>query len=230
MEVPGLPPGMQELLGQLLGGDPADMLRPAGAALAGLQAGQVIGQLAQQLSGAYDLGIPTAPRAEAHLIAVNIHEAFEGYDLDPTEVAVALALTEGAHRRLYHAVPWLEAHVASLVARFAAGTVVDEDRLREIADEVMLGVDPEDPESLRAAMERAAGFRRQIQRSLDFGRIGEGCCRERPLTSHLGAGVRSEEGTDSVPLDPASPDSAYLHLRLTRSHPSGWECRRYRPD
>ena len=155
----GLPPGFDELVQQLMGGDPGAMLRPAGAALAGLQAGQVIGQLAQQLLGQYDLGIPTAPRSEAHHLAVNVTESFDGYDLDLTEVAVVLALTEAAHRRLYHAIPWLEAHVASLVTRFAAGTVVDADRLREVSEELMMGVDPEDPDALRAAMERAAGFR-----------------------------------------------------------------------
>jgi putative hydrolase len=160
--IPGLealPPGIADLLGQLLGGDPADLLRPAGAAVAGLQAGQVIGQLARQLFGAYDLGIPSAPRAEAHLLPVNVAEAFDGYELDPTEVAIVLALGEAAHRRLYHAVPWLEAHVQSLVARFAAGTTVDEQRLRELSDDLLVGVDPEDPEALRAAMERAAQVR-----------------------------------------------------------------------
>ena len=155
----GLPPGIGDLLGQLLGGDPADLLRPAGAAVAGLQAGQVIGQLARQLFGAYELGIPTAPRAEAHLLPVNVAETFDGYELDPTEVAIVLALGEAAHRRLYHAVPWLEAHVQSLVARFAAGTTVDEQRLRELSDELMVGVDPDDPDALRAAMERAAQVR-----------------------------------------------------------------------
>jgi putative hydrolase len=155
----GLPPGFTQLIGQMMSGDPAEMLRPAGAAIAGLQAGQVIGQLARQLFGAYELGIPTAPRAQAHHLAVNVAEAFEGYDVDPTEVAVALALHETALRRLYHAVPWLEAHVQSLVARFAAGTRVDAERLRTMTDELMFGVDPEDPEALRSAMERAASFR-----------------------------------------------------------------------
>jgi putative hydrolase len=160
--VPGmeaLPPGFADLVRRLLAGDPGEMLRPASAALAGLQAGQVIGQLSRQLLGSYDLGIPTGPRAEAHHLAVNVAETFEGYELDLTEVAVVLALDEAAHRRLYHAVPWLEAHVGSLVARFAAGTTVTEERLREVSDELMLGVDPDDPEALRAAMERAANFR-----------------------------------------------------------------------
>jgi putative hydrolase len=156
----GLPPELGALVGNLGlgGGDLAGMLRPAGAALMGMQAGQVIGQLARQLLAQYDLGIPTAPRAEAYQVSVNVAEVFDGWDLDPTEVAVTLALTEAAHRRLFHAVPWLEAHVQSLVARFAAGTTVDAQRMRELSEELLLGVDPEDPDSLRQAMERAGNF------------------------------------------------------------------------
>lgn len=154
-----LPPGLEGMIEQLMGQDPGAMLRPAGAALAGLQAGQVIGQLAQQLIGQYDLGIPTAPRDQAHHLAVNVAEDLEGYGLDLTEVAIVLALTEAAHRRLYHAVPWLEAHIHGLVAQFAAGTVVDARRLQELSEELMTSIDPEDPDSLRAAMEKAAGLR-----------------------------------------------------------------------
>lgn len=155
----GLPPGFADLLGSLTGQDLGALLRPAAAMLAGLQAGQVIGQLSRQLLGQYELGIPTAPRSEAVWLAVNVADAFEGYDLDPTEVALVLALGEAAHRRLYHAVPWLEAHVHALVAHFAAGTEVDAGRLRELSDELMLGLDPEDPEALQEAMRRAASFR-----------------------------------------------------------------------
>ncbi|MFA9444409.1 zinc-dependent metalloprotease [Egicoccus sp. AB-alg6-2] len=155
----GLPAGLGDFIANLGGMDLGAMLRPAGAALMGLQAGQVVGQLARQLLGQYDLGIPTAPRAEAYLLGVNVHAEFDGWDLDPMEVAVVLALTEAAHRRLFHAVPWLEAHIQSLVARFAAGTTIDAERMREVSEELMLGVDPDDPDSLRAAMERAAGLR-----------------------------------------------------------------------
>lgn len=151
-----IPPAFRELLQGLSGEQLTGMLRMAGAALVGLQAGQVIGKLARQLLGQYDLGIPTAPRAEAQLLAVNVEETFAGYDADPTEVAIVLALTEGAHRRLYHAVPWLEAHVHGLVARFAAAAEVDVERLQELAQDLMVGVDPDDPDSLREAMEKAA--------------------------------------------------------------------------
>jgi putative hydrolase len=158
----GAPPelaGLEGLLGSLGGMDLGAMMRPMGAMLAGLQAGQVIGELSRQLLGQYELGIPTAARAEAHLLAINAEEAFDGWDLDPTEVAITLALTEAAHRRLYHAVPWLEAHISSLVARFAAGTQVDAERLQEMSQELMTGVDPDDPEALEDAMARAADFR-----------------------------------------------------------------------
>jgi putative hydrolase len=188
--VPGmesLPPGIADLVQQLMGGDPGDLLRPAGAALAGLQAGQVIGQLAQQLTGQYELGIPTAPRSEAHHLAVNVTDVFAGYDLDLREADLVLALHETAHRRLYHAIPWLEAHVQSLVARFAAGTTVDEQRLRELSDELMLGVDADDPDALRAAMERAAGFR--IRPTADQQRILE---RLQTLVCLVGAWARHE--------------------------------------
>jgi putative hydrolase len=154
-----LPPHIVEGMRQMLGGDVEGMLRPAGALLAGLQVGQVVGRLAGQLLGQYGLGIPTAPRGQAFAIAPNIHEAFDGYGLDETEVAVALAVDEAAHRRLYHAIDWLEPHLHGLVRTFAAGTDLDVDRLRSVAEELVAGVDPDDPEQLRAAMEQAARMR-----------------------------------------------------------------------
>ncbi len=154
----GMPPALAQMMGNM---DLSAMLQPLAATMAGMQVGQVVGQLARQLLGQYDLGIPTAPRAQALRIAVNAHEVFDGWDLDMREVSVALALHEAAHRRLFHAVPWLEAHVHGLVAQFANGTRVDPEQLQGMAEELMLGVDPEDPESLQEAMNRAADFRLQ---------------------------------------------------------------------
>ncbi len=149
--------GLGQLLGQM--GNLSDMLRPVGAMLTGMQTGQIIGQLARQLIGQYELGIPTAPRAAAYHLAVNVEDVFGEWELDATEVDLVLLLGEAAHRRLYHAVPWLEAHVHGLVAQFANGTEVDAERLQQLGQELMLGVDPNDPESLQHAMERAADFR-----------------------------------------------------------------------
>ena len=140
-------------------GDPATLMRPAAAALTALQAGQVIGTLARQVVGHHDLGIATGPAGTAGLVAVNVAEAFDGYDLDPAEVAVVLAVTEAAHRRLHHAVTWLDAHLDALVARFAALTEIDEERMREVAEAVQQDLDPDDPESFARAIERAGRLR-----------------------------------------------------------------------
>ncbi|MGA1775158.1 MAG: zinc-dependent metalloprotease, partial [Nitriliruptoraceae bacterium] len=95
----------------------------------------------------------------AGLVAVNVAEAFDGYDLAPAEVAVVLAVTEAAHRRLHHAVTWLDAHLDALVARFAALTEIDEERMREVAEAVQQDLDPDDPESFARAIERAGRLR-----------------------------------------------------------------------
>ncbi|MBW3620764.1 MAG: zinc-dependent metalloprotease [Actinobacteria bacterium] len=147
-------------LGGLLGGlgDMSAMLQPMGAMLTGMQAGQVIGQLARQLLGQYELGLPTVGRATAVSIPVNLEEAFGGWDLDPMEVAISLALHEAAHRRLYHAVPWLEAHLHGLIAQFANGTQVDAEKLQELS-RGMMGIDPDDPEAMQDALQRAGDFR-----------------------------------------------------------------------
>jgi putative hydrolase len=214
----GLPPGFEQLLGEMLRGDPGELLRPAGAVIAGLQAGQVVGQLARQLLGAYELGIPTAPRSQAHHLAVNVAETFEGYELDPTQVAIALALHEAALRRLYHAVPWLEAHVQSLVARFAAGTQVDADRLRDLSDELMFGVDPEDPEALRAAMERAAAFR--LEPTAEQERVLE---RLQGVVCLVGAWARHEVGRAVEGRLPGLPRIAEVLRRRRATRGDGEE-------
>jgi putative hydrolase len=155
----GLPELLRTTLDAMGGGDPGVLLRPAAASLNALQAGQVIGTLARQVHGHRDLGVPTAPSSHAGLVAVNIAASFEGYDLDEEEVAVVLAVTEVAHRRLHHAVAWLDTHVESLVSRFAAAMTVDEEQLRRVAEQVQDELDPDDPEDFSRALERAARLR-----------------------------------------------------------------------
>jgi len=139
--------------------DPSAALRPAAATMNALQAGQVIGTLARQVHGHRDLGVPTAPRSTAGLIAVNVAETFDGYDLDATEVAVVLAVNEAAHRRLHHAIGWLDEHLIRLIGRFAAAMTVDESQLRGLAEQMEQELDPDDPDAFRRALERAARLR-----------------------------------------------------------------------
>ena len=139
--------------------DPGEALRPAAATLNALQAGQVIGTLARQVHGHRDLGVPTAPRSTAGLVAVNVADTFDGYDLDLTEVAVVLAVTEAAHRRLHHAIGWLDEHVIRLIGRFADAMTVDESQLRGLAEQMEQELDPDDPDAFQRALARAARLR-----------------------------------------------------------------------
>ena len=151
--------GLGPLAGLLGGMDPGQLLRPVGATLAGLQAGQVLGELAGNLLHGTELGIPTGPRSTALFVAPNIAATFGDWEVDETEVMIVLALHEAANRRLFHAVTWLEGHVHELVATFAAGTEVDADQLQRMTEELLHGVDPSDPEQLQEAMQSAAGLR-----------------------------------------------------------------------
>ena len=155
----GLPDLLRTTLDAMRGQDPGALLRPAAASLNALQAGQVIGTLARQVHGHRDLGVPTAPGAHAALVAVNVTESFEGYDIDPEEVAVMVAVTEVAQRRLHHAVGWLDSHMESLIERFADAMTVDEEQLRRVAEQVQEDLDPDDPEGFGRALERAARLR-----------------------------------------------------------------------
>lgn len=151
-----LPEQLQELVAGI---DMGVMVKSLAASTSGLQAGMALGNLSRQLLAAHDLGVPTAGRGQAVAIAVNLADTFDEWELDLEEVAVAVMLHEEAHRRLFHAIPWLRAHVESLVAMFANGTDVDPQRLQDLLSDAMLGVDPDDPESMAAAMQRAGQFR-----------------------------------------------------------------------
>jgi putative hydrolase len=151
--------GLGPLAGMLQGVDLGAAMRPMSAMLSGMHAGQALGQLARQLLTSTELTVPTAPRGTTVVVVPNVGEAFGGWDLDVRETTMTLALQEAAHRRLFHAVPWLEGHLHDLVAQFAAGMEVDGETLQAMAQDLMVDVDPEDPASLEQAMERAGEFR-----------------------------------------------------------------------
>lgn len=151
---------MPEQFAALLEGvDLGQVVRAAATGMAGLQAGMALGRLSGQVLASHDLGVPTVARDAAVAVAANLAATFDGWGVDPEEVAVAVMLHEEAHRRLFHAVPWLRAHIESLVALFANGTDLDQSRLDQLLSEAMVDVDPEDPESLATAMQRAGQFR-----------------------------------------------------------------------
>jgi putative hydrolase len=156
--------GMSAALGKALpselaamSGQMAQAMSSMGALLYGVQIGTVAGHLAGQLLGTYDLGVPTVDPRMIATVGDNAARLAADYDFDPTEFRYWLALREAAHRRMFAGVRWLRPHLADLIGRFAAEADFDPGALFEGLGG--MGLDPTDPEALRAALEGPDAFR-----------------------------------------------------------------------
>lgn len=157
-DFPDLPAGFSDLLKQFMSQDPGQFLAPAARALAGLQAGQILGALATRLLYQHEFGLPTASHTDAYLLMGNVTESFDGYGLDMRDVTVAIALEEAAYRRVFQAIPWLNAHLRGLFEAFACGIVIDQELLERLSREFVGELDVTNEAELKHAMEQAARF------------------------------------------------------------------------
>ena len=133
----------------------APMLRQLGGAMIGGQTGTAVGELAQEMVGSTDIGLPLGPEGTAALLPSGVTAFGEGLSVDIGEVRLFLALREAAHHRLFGAVPWLRQHLFGAVDAYAAGITVDMNRLRE----AMPDIDINNPEALREALAGETLFR-----------------------------------------------------------------------
>ncbi|GAB2493109.1 zinc-dependent metalloprotease [Nocardiopsis aegyptia] len=143
-----LPEEMQSVAGPLLG-----MVQQMGGMMVGQQAGQAIGELAREVTGTTDIGLPLAGEGNAALLPPGVARFSEGLEIPDDEVRLYLAAREAAVHRLYSHVPWLRSHVSRLVEEYAAGMSFDvsglEDKLGEI--------DLTNPEALQEALSGGVG-------------------------------------------------------------------------
>src|SRR5215470_3374866 len=133
----------------------APMLRQLGGAMIGGQTGTAVGELAQEMVGSTDIGLPLGPEGTAALLPAGVTAFGEGLSVDIGEVRLFLALREAAHHRLFGHVPWLRQHLFGAVEAYAAGITVDMNRLRE----AMPDIDINNPEALREALAGETLFR-----------------------------------------------------------------------
>lgn len=144
--IPGMPAGVLHGLGGSL--DPAQMMRRLGSAVFGMQIGQAAGTLSREVFGATDVGLPLVDGSATVLLPTNVTAFAEGLDAPLHEVRQFLAVREAAHARLFTHVPWLRAHLLSIVERYARGITIDLDVLEEqVAD-----IDLADSDALRSAL------------------------------------------------------------------------------
>ncbi len=138
-----VPAEMRQMAGPLLG-----VIQRMGGAMFGGQVGQAIGELATEVVGSTDIGLPLGPAGTAALLPANVGAFGEGLGVPADQVRLYLALREAAHHRLFAHVPWLRAHLLGAVEAYSRGIKVDTSRLEEAVGRL----DPSDPEAMQAAL------------------------------------------------------------------------------
>jgi putative hydrolase len=131
------------------------MMKQVGGAMIGGQVGAAVAELAGEVTGSFDIGLPLGPKGTAALLPSGVAAFGAGLSLDAGEVRLYLALREAAHHRLFAHVPWLTAHLFGAVEAYARGMTVDLSRL----EEAMPQVDLSNPEALRDALAGGELFR-----------------------------------------------------------------------
>src|SRR6266566_3882676 len=155
-----VPEEVRQALGALGGGAGglgglAAMMRQLGGAMIGSQTGTAVGELAREVIGSADIGLPLGPEGTAALLPAGVAEFGRGLSVDAGEVRLFLALREAAHQRLFAHVPWLRAHLLGAVEQYASGISVDMARLQEAIPDV----DITNPEALSEALSGEGLFR-----------------------------------------------------------------------
>src|SRR5580658_4608682 len=133
----------------------AGMMRQIGGAMIGSQTGTAVGELAREVVGSTDIGLPLGPEGVAALLPAGVAQFGQGLSVEVGEVRLFLALREAAHHRLFAHVPWLRAHLLGAVEQYASGITVDMARLQEAIPDV----DITNPEALRDALAGEGLFR-----------------------------------------------------------------------
>lgn len=132
-------------------GPAAEMLRPLGPAMAGMQLGTLVGSLAGWALAGYDTGLPLRGDAISFIVP-NIDRFVASNEFDPRSVRLWVALEEVAHRAIFR-VPFASEAVVGRLHALAATMRVSPDRLTELMsgmDLSTLGSEGVDPQRLAA--------------------------------------------------------------------------------
>lgn len=167
-------------------GPAAEMLKPLGPALAGMQLGTLVGSLAGWAMAGYDTGLPLRGDDTISYIVPTIDAFIARQGFDSRDVRLWVCLEEVAHRAIYR-VPFTVDGVIARLTSLASTMRVAPDRLMELMGGMDLsemgrsGIDPErlaslfDTPETRAATEELAallgvvcGYRRLlVERAAD---------------------------------------------------------------
>lgn len=138
--LPGMA-GMEQML--------RPMLRSSGASMFGLQLGQGLGQLAAEVVGVTDIGLPLNEPGHVALLPTNVAAFGAGLEQSTTDVTLYLALRECARQRLFASATWLREQMLVLVEQYAQGITIDTSALEQAVGQI----DPSNLEELSATLE-----------------------------------------------------------------------------
>ena len=119
------------------------MFRQIGGAMIGSQTGTAVGELAREVIGSTDIGLPLGPAGTAALLPAGVADFGQGLSVDTREV------------RLFAHVPWLRAHQLGAVEQYASGITMDMARIQQAMPEV----DLTNPAALQEALSGEGLFR-----------------------------------------------------------------------
>ena len=130
-----------------------DALSRLSGSLFSIQLGQVVGQLASEVTSGSDLGFPLLDGSadyelRAVLIPQNVAAFADGLDTPMSDVLVYLAAREIAHARLFKHAKWLKLGLISSITDYANGISINSERIREVMDDVDLS----DPQAIQRLM------------------------------------------------------------------------------
>jgi putative hydrolase len=148
----------------------AQLLDQLSPLLLGAQVGTVLGTLAQQVLGQYDVAVPRPGGAGTLLFVVPNIERFEkDWSLDPTEFRTWIAIHEVTHRFEFSQ-PWAQPRLRELIDDFLSTLTLDVDELQQ-----RIGAfDPSNPEGMQemfAGQENLFGPVMDDEQRLKLGRI-----------------------------------------------------------
>ena len=114
----------------------APLVRSSGAGMFGIQLGQALAQLAGEVVGATDIGLPLHERVA--LLPGGVAKFGDGLDQSTTDVHLYLALRECARQRLFHGTTWLSSTLLSLVEEYARGIRIDSRAIEDAVSDMDL--------------------------------------------------------------------------------------------
>lgn len=126
----------------------AGMLGWLGNSLVAMQLGEAVADLSTEVIGAGDIGLPLFEEQRAALVAQNLKQFATELEVETDQIYIYLVVRELAHAGLFKHARWLRDHVIQQIQNYAREIRIDEERVRELAE----NFNPEHPEEIQQAI------------------------------------------------------------------------------